>query len=173
MDKISSKYIIKNIVSYCSLYIFLKIIKISKKLQNFLDISLNTYQKIFLLKKLQINYDGINIDKLIIFLNKEFKNFNNKKDKTILEEIIQKIKKGKISIPATNIPVPQIQQMKVKINNEIKWYKNENIIKLDFKELYSISKEYIRIQPGIFPNLKVLYMNNKFIVPSSMIINLS
>ena len=173
MDKISSKYIIKNILSYCSLNIFLKIIKINKKLQNFLDISLNTYQKIFLLNKLQINYDEINIDKLIIFLNKEFKNFNNTKDKTILEEIIQKIKKEKISIPATNIPVSSYQQMKITLNNEIKWYKNENIIKLDFKELYSISEKYIRIPPGIFPNLKVLYINNKFIVPSSMIINLS
>lgn len=173
MDKITSKYIIKNIESFCSLNIILKIIKINKKLQNLLDISLNTYQKIFLLQKLPINYDEINIDKLIIFLNKEFKNFNNKKDKTILEEIIQKIKKEKVSIPTTNIPVSANQQMKVVLNNEIKWYKNENIIKLDFKELYSISQKYITIPPGIFPNLKVLYINNKFIAPSSIIINLS
>ena len=172
MDKITSKYIIKNIESFCSLNIILKIIKINKKLQNLLDISLNTYQKIFLLQKLPINYDEINIDKLIIFLNKEFKNFNNKKDKTILEEIIQKIKKEKVSIPTTNIPVSANQQMKVVLNNEIKWYKNENIIKLDFKELYSISQKYITIPPGIFPNLKVLYINNKFIAPSSIIINL-
>ena len=95
MEKISSKFVLKNIISYSSFNLFLKLVKLNKKLQNFLDISLFTYQKIFLLKKIQINYDEINIDKLIECLNKEFKNFNNKNDKKTIEEIIKEIKKDK------------------------------------------------------------------------------
>ena len=63
--------------------------------------------------------------------------------------------------------------MKITKAIEIKWHKNENTIKLDFKEFYSIPEDYIRIPPGLFLNLKVLYINNKLIAPSSMIINLS
>ena len=173
MEKISSKFVLKNIISYSSFNLFLKLVKLNKKLQNFLDISLFTYQKIFLLKKIQINYDEINIDKLIECLNKEFKNFNNKNDKKTIEEIIKEIKKDKTFLPPNNFQVSASQQMKIKLRNEINWFKNENVIKLDFKEYYSISEDYIIIPPGIFPNLKVLYMNNKLIAPSSMIINLS
>ena len=78
MKKIFCKYFLKNIISYSSIILFLKIIKINKKLHNILDISLYTYQKIFLLEKMQINYDEINIDKLIGYLNKEFKNLTTK-----------------------------------------------------------------------------------------------
>lgn len=58
-DKISSKYILKEIFSYIQLNKSLNIIKKSQKLQKVLDISLFTYQNIFLFNKLKINYDTL------------------------------------------------------------------------------------------------------------------
>ena len=161
-------------MEYSSFYLFLKVLKINKKLRNFLDISLFLYQKIFILQKLKINFDGINIDKLIQLLNKEFKNFNNLNDKNNLVKIIEEIQNDKNNFYSQkNIIVAQNQEIKISLTKEIKWTKNENIIKLDIQQLYNIPEKQITIPSGVFPNLKVLYMNNKFIVPSSMVINLS
>ena len=48
-----------------------------------------------------------------------------------------------------------------------------NIIKLDFSEINMNLEEQINVPSGLFPNLKVLNTNNNFIIPSSMLINLS
>ena len=49
----------------------------------------------------------------------------------------------------------------------------QNIIKLDLSGIYSDLQEQIKIPSGLFPNLKVLDVNDNFIIPSSIIINLS
>ena len=48
-----------------------------------------------------------------------------------------------------------------------------NIIKLDFSAINTNLEEQINVPLGLFPNLKVLNTNNNFIIPSSMLINLS
>ena len=173
MEKISSKYIIQNIISYSSFNIFLKLIQTNKKLQKFSDVSLYSYQKLFLLKKLKINFDDISTDKLIQFLNIEFKNFTTSNDKKIFEKLIEEIKKEKTFIKPQNILVKPDHEIKSTLKKEINWTRNENLIKLDLQELYLLTEDQKIIHSSFFPNLKVLYINNKFIVPCSIIINLS
>jgi len=59
------------------------------------------------------------------------------------------------------------------IDKDLIWVSDINIIKLDFSEIISNIKEQINIPSNLFPNLKVLNINNNFIIPTSMMINLS
>lgn len=177
MEKIQSKYTLKNIISYIPSNTFLKLLKTNKRFQKFVDISILTYQKSFLLQKLPINYNGINVDALLEFLNTEFNNFTNINDKNNLIKIVEDIKKENSCI-ITNIKdkfLLNIEQVKGKeqeditnISRLINLSANINIVRLN---LY-LEKEKI-IPSGLFPNLKILAINNYCIIPASMMINLS
>jgi len=171
MEKISNKYLSNLILSYIPFNTLLKIIKKSKKYQEDLDISLFTYQSIFIFKKLKINYDEINIDKLIEFINNEFK---IKVNKELFEKIIEDKKAEKAIVPMNNLSINENQEKKLdNIDKNINWVSDINIIKLDLSKIISNLEEQINIPSNLFPNLKVLNVNNNFIIPCSMIINLS
>ena len=171
MEKISNKYLLNILFSYIPFNALLNIIKKSKKYQKEFNISLFTYQSFFIFKKLKINYDIINIDKLINFIINEFK---IKVDKNLLEKVIEEKKAEKAIIPINNLPINQNQEKKIlNIDKDLTWVSDINIIKLDFSEIITNLEEQINIPSKLFPNLKVLNVNNNFIIPSSMIINLS
>ena len=171
MEKISNKYLSNLIFSYIPFNTLLKIIKKSKKYQEDLDISLFIYQSIFIFKKLKINYDEISIDKLINFINNEFKIEVNK---DLFEKIIEEKKAEKAIVPMNNLSINENQEKKIdNIDKNINWVSDINIIKLDLSKIISNLEEQINIPSNLFPNLKVLNVNNNFIIPCSMIINLS
>ena len=65
--------------------------------------------------------------------------------------------------------------MKIKFGEKIFPILNINIIKLELindENNYDL-KEQVVIPFGLFPNLKILHTNNKYILPCSMIINLT
>lgn len=213
IDKILSKYIFQNIVSYVPDATFKNIVKYNKKLQKDLDISLYTYQKLFLQNKLQICFKDVSFTKvgewkrptwgkqsdflpskkfefnvLIEFLKKEFNNFNDKKDKKILEKIIKEILKEKELYKFEKIINTQKQIKLIDFNKKIKWSKDANIIELnlhskDLEKSYffnnSYDKDYIKnikkieIPTGLFPNLKILKIATNSIIPASLVMNLS
>ena len=171
MEKISNKYLSNSIFSFIPFKTLLNIIKISKKYQEDLNISLFTYQSIFIFKKLKINYDEISIDKFIEFINDEFK---LKINKNLFEKLIEEKKAEKAIIPMNKLSINKEQEKLIdNIDKNIIWVSDINIIKLDFSKIISNLEEQINIPPNLFPNLKVLNINNNFITPSSMVINLS
>lgn len=166
MDKISNKYLLKEIFSYIKLNKFLNIIKKNKKYQKALDIPLFTYQSIYLFKKLKIDYDTINNDKLYSFITDEFK---IKVDKALFVKMIEEKKVGEAIMPINHLSINKNQELKI-LNKDINWISDINIIKLDL--IRSNPGEQIIIPSGLFPNLKILNVNNNFITPSSLIIPL-
>ena len=167
LDQISNKYLLNIIFSLIPLNKFLDIIKKSKKYQKKLNVSLFNYQSMFL-SKLKINYDTINIDKFTEFIREEFK---IKIDKKVFEKIIEEKKKGETIIQINNLPINNNQELKfLNIDKDITWISDKNIIKLDFSGIISNLQEQVKI---LFPNLKVLNVNDNFIIPTSIIINLS
>ena len=123
------------------------------------------------LSKLKINYDTINIDKFTEFIREEFK---IKIDKKVFEKIIEEKKKGETIIQINNLPINNNQELKfLNIDKDITWISDKNIIKLDFSGIISNLQEQVKIPSRLFPNLKVLNVNDNFIVPTSIIINLS
>lgn len=170
LDQISNKYLLNIIFSLIPLNKFLDIIKKSKKYQKKLNVSLFNYQSMFL-SKLKINYDTINIDKFTEFIREEFK---IKADKKVFEKIIEEKKKGETIIQINNLPINNNQELKfLNIDKDITWISDKNIIKLDFSGIISNLQEQVKIPSRLFPNLKVLNVNDNFIVPTSIIINLS
>ena len=107
MEKISNKYLSNSIFSYIPFNTLLNIIKKSKKYQEDLNISLFTYQSIFIFKKLKINFDEINIDKFIEFINDEFK---LKINKNLFEKLIEEKKAEKAIIPMNNLSINKEQE---------------------------------------------------------------
>ena len=170
LDQISNKYLLNIIFSLIPLNKFLDIIKKSKKYQKKLNVSLFNYQSMFL-SKLKINYNTINIDKFTEFIREEFK---IKADKKVFEKIIEEKKKGETIIQINNLPINNNQELKfLNIDKDITWISDKNIIKLDFSGIISNLQEQVKIPSRLFPNLKVLNVNDNFIVPTSIIINLS
>ena len=170
----------KNLFNIITSYIFkdicMKIIQYNKKLQNYINISLYSYQKLFIKNKIPINFKKEeNKNKIISFLIKEF-GFRN--DKKTFENIINELIKEKESFKLKKIPFNFYKKESLpKINwNEI----NTNIVELDLSKytddiMLSLNikdKNYIKIPKGIFPNLKSLTMRPSFIVPASLITNL-
>ena len=171
-----SKNLFNVIISYISNDACLKIIQYNKKLQKYINISLYSYQKLFIKNKIPINFKKEeNKNKIISFLIKEF-GFKN--DKKTFENIINELIKEKESFKLKEIPFNLYKKESLpKINwNEI----NTNIIELDLSKyiddimssLNIQDKNYVKIPKGIFPNLKVLTMKPNFIVPVSLITNL-
>ena len=73
-----------------------------------------------------------------------------------------------------NLSINENQEKKIdNIDKNINWVSDINIIKLDLSKIISNLEEQINIPSNLFPNLKVLNVNNNFIIPCSMIINLS
>ena len=107
-----SKYILQYISFYLPESTFPEIIKYNKSLQKKLDISLLTYQNLFLRNKLLINYRELekfkikktetdlpritfDLNELMQFLKNEFNSFTKKNDKQIIEKIIKEILEAK------------------------------------------------------------------------------
>ena len=99
MSKISqSCFLIKlsfNSIQLVSLHIpfirLLNIIKFSKKFKLLLDASLYDYKKLFLLKRIPINYTTVSLKEVQFLLNNEFGNFKKEEDENILANIIKEI----------------------------------------------------------------------------------
>ena len=171
----------KNLFNIITSYIFkdkcLKIIIYNKKLQKYLNISLYSYQKLFIKNKIPINFKKEeNKKRIISFLIKEF-GFKN--DIKKFEKIINELTKEKESF---KLEKPTINFAERKSLPKINWEEiNTNIIKLDLsKYTYDIisslnpkDEKCIKITQGIFPNLKSLIMKPNFIVPASVITNLT
>ena len=133
-DEISSKYILKEIFSYIQLNKSLNIIKKSQKLQKVLDISLFTYQNIFLFNKLKINYDTLDYDKLFSFITDEFK---IKIDKNLFIKMIEEKKAKEAIMPINNLSINKNQELKIS-QIDINWISDINIIKLIFREYFQM-----------------------------------
>ena len=99
MSKISqSCFLIKlsfNSIQLVSLHIpfirLLNIIKFSKKFQLLINASLYDYKKLFLLKRIPINYTTVSLKEVQFLLNNEFGNFKKEEDENILANIIKEI----------------------------------------------------------------------------------
>ena len=171
----------KNVFNIITSYIYkdicMKIIKYNKKLQEFISISLYSYQKAFIKNKISINFKKEeNKKRIISFLIKEFGFKNNKKIfEKIINEIIEEKESFKLEKPTFNI-------IERKSLPKINWKEiNTNIIKLDLSKytddiilsLKPKDEKCIKIPQGIFPNLKSLIMKPNFIVPASLITNLT
>ena len=99
MSKISqSCFLIKlsfNSIQLVSLHIpfirLLNIIKFSKKFQLLINASLYDYKKLFLLKRIPINYATVSLKEVRFLLNNEFGNFKKEEDENILANIIKEI----------------------------------------------------------------------------------
>ena len=171
----------KNLFNIIASYIYkdncLKIIKYNKKLQKYLNISLYSYQKLFIKNKIPINFKKEeNKKKIISFLIKElgFKN-DRKKFEKIINELIKEKESFKLEKPTINFAerksLPKINWKEI----------NTNILKLDLSKytddiissLNPKDEKKIKIPEGIFPNLKSLIMKPNFIVPASVITNLT
>ena len=171
----------KNLFNIITSYIFndtcMKIIKYNKKLLKCVGISLYSYQKLFIKNKIPINFKKEeDKNKIISFLIKEF-GFKN--DKKTFEKIINELIKEKESFKLKAVPfINFFKESLPKINwNEI----NENIVELQLSKytndiMLSLNikeRNGIKIPKGIFPNLKSLTMEPNFIVPASLITNLT
>ena len=166
------------IISYIPKDICMSIIQYNKQLQKYINISLYSYQKLFIKNKIPINFKKEEDKKRIIsFLIKEFcfkidiKVFENIINELIKEKESFKLGKSIFILDEWKKPLPKI------IWKEI----NTNIIKLDLSKynddiissLNHKDDEKIKIPQGIFPNLKKLIMKPNFIVPVSLIANLT
>ena len=171
----------KNLFNIIASYIYkdniLKIIKYNKKLQKYLNISLYSYQKLFIKNKIPINFKKEeNKKKIISFLIKEF---GFKKDIKKFEKIINELIKEKESF---KLEKPTFNFAERKSLPKVNWKEmNTNILKLDLSKytddiissLNPKDEKKIKIPEGIFPNLKSLIMKPNFIVPASVITNLT
>ena len=171
----------KNVFNIITSYIFndilMKIIKYNKKLQNYLNKSLYSYQKLFIKNKIPINFKKEeNTKRIISFLIKEF-GFKN--DKKKFEKIINELIKEKESF---KLEKPTFNFAERKSLPKINWKEiNTNIIKLDLSKytddiilsLNPKDEKFIKIPEGLFPNLKSLSIKPNFIVPASLITNLT
>ena len=135
-----SKNLFNVIISYISNDACLKIIQYNKKLQNYINISLYSYQKLFIKNKIPINFKKEeNKNKIISFLIKEF-GFRN--DKKTFENIINELIKEKESFKLKEIPFNFYKKHSLpKINwNEI----NRNIEELDLSKYIDDIIKYSR-----------------------------
>ena len=171
----------KSLLNIIASYIFedirLKIFKYNKKFQKYLDISLYSYQKLFIKNKIPINFKKEeNKKRIISFLIKEF-GFKKevKKFGKIIDELIKEKESFKLEKPTINF-------LERKSLPKINWKEiNANIIKLDLSQytndiissLKPKDEKCIKITQDIFPNLKSLIMKPNFIVPASLITNLT
>ena len=173
-----SRYIFNIIISHISVIRKMNLIKYNKKLQNNLNISLLSYQKLFIKNKIPINFKKEkDKKKLISFLIKEF-SLKNKKD--IYENMINEIIKEKESF---KFEKEKLNLMFGKPSQKLDWNEvNPKITDLklykgDYNSITNINNddEYFKLPSNIFPNLKSLEIaiNPKFLVPVSMLTNLN
>ena len=171
----------KNLFYIITSYIFkdncLKIIKYNKKLQKCLNITLYSYQKLFIKNKIPINFKKEEDKKRIIsFLIKEF-GFKNdiKTFEKIINELIKEKESFKLEKPTFNFAkrnsLPKINWKEINTNIiklELSKYTDDIISSLNIKD-----EKCIKIPESIFPNSKSLTMKPNFIVPASLITNLT
>ena len=173
-----SRYIFNIIISHISVIRKMNLIKYNKKLQNNLNISLLSYQKLFIKNKIPINFKKEkDKKKLISFLIKEF-SLKNKKD--IYENMINEIIKEKESF---KFEKEKLNLMFGKPSQKLDWNEvNPNVTDLklykgDYNSITNINNddEYFKLPSNIFPNLKSLEIaiNQKFLIPVSMLTNLN
>jgi hypothetical protein len=128
----------KNLFNIIASYIYkdniLKIIKYNKKLQKYLNISLYSYQKLFIKNKIPINFKKEeNKKKIISFLIKEF---GFKKDIKKFEKIINELIKEKESF---KLEKPTFNFAERKSLPKVNWKEmNTNILKLDLRNILMI-----------------------------------
>ena len=171
-EKEINKYLIKKISTYIPISHYMKIIKYNKKLQEFNDISLYTYQLYFIKNKFDIKWVGENIDKNFLFILKEFE--INSLDKKNFEKIITELKKEKEAFSIDkDLDFFGLNFIK-KINFNLIY---TNLIMLDLSDDDFVNdnfnydkNERIKIPGGIFPNLRFLYADSNSIIPVSMLI---
>ena len=133
--KIKSKYVSKEIFSFISYNKFLQMVKYNKSFQKKENISLYSYQKVFLENKISIDFNRLSIDELINFLNKEFNNFTKANDKKNLQKIIKEIESNKTSIKEKKKEKAKGKEKKptvIQLTQNINWkqYNNKNIVEL-------------------------------------------
>ena len=173
-----SKYLFKNISLYVPFNIMINIVKYNKKYQSYLEVNLPLYKKLFLKKRLPIDYDGIGFDKLRAFLKEEFNSFTKNSDKKILKKIIEEIKEenkvDKIESDQYNYDFEYI-----KYNRNLTWSAFNQLICLKlYSDNYDLPThcypnfEQIIVPAGLFPNLKILYTDTNYILPASILKNL-
>ena len=170
-EKEINKYLIKKISTYIPISHYMKIIKYNKKLQEFNDISLYTYQLYFIKNKFDIKWVGENIDKNFLFILKEFE--INSLDKKNFEKIITELKKEKEAFSIDkDLDFFGLNFIK-KINFNLIY---TNLIMLDLSDDDFVNdnfnydkNERIKIPGGIFPNLRFLYADSNSIIPKSEI----
>ena len=76
-------------------------------------------------KKLKIDYDTINNDKLYSFITDEFK---IKVDKALFVKMIEEKKVGEAIMPINHLSINKNQELKI-LNKDINWISDINIIK--------------------------------------------
>ena len=173
-----SKYLFKDILSYVPFNIMINFVKYNKKYQSYLEVNLPLYKKLFLKKRLPIDYDGIGFDKLRAFLKEEFNSFTKNSDKKILKKIIEEIKEenkvDKIESDQYNYDFEYI-----KYNRNLTWSAFNQLICLKlYSDNYDLPThcypnfEQIIVPAGLFPNLKILYTDTNYILPASILKNL-
>ena len=172
----------------------LDLIRYSKKFQSIFDISLLTYQRYFLLKNIKINFSTISLKELLFLLKKEFNNFNKPGDDIVLAKLIKEINNGEQLIKVKKNDSYLIKEF----NNNYFYYKyksafmtkiddipyNKRLVALyldsaEYAESYLLSKNiffktnsFNKRNHGSFPYLKILKINNNFVIPFSMLMNL-
>ena len=170
----------KNLFNIITSYIFkdicMKIIQYNKNLQKYINISLYSYQKLFIKNKIPINFKKEeNKKRIISFLIKEFGFKNDKKTfENIINDLIKEKESFKFEESIFNEwkkPLPKINWKEININIlklDLSKYTDDIILSLNYKD-----DKCIRIPQDIFPNLKSLIMKPNFIVPVSIITNLT
>ena len=176
IEKIS-KNLFDVITSYLFNDICMKIIQYNKKLQKYINLSLYSYQKLFIKIKIPINFKKEeDKKKLISFLIKEF-GFKTdiKTFEKIINELIKEHESFKLEKPSFNSferkSLPKINWNDINtdiLKLELSKYTDDIILSLNTKD-----EKCIKIPQDIFPNLKSLTMKPNFIVPVSLIKNLT
>ena len=175
IEKKLNKYLIKNISTFIPIIHYMKIIKYNKKLQEFNDISLYTYQLYFIKNIFDIKWVGENIDENFLFILEEFK--INSLDKITFGKIITELKKEKEAFSINKSTYFSFKNFITKINLNLIY---TNLIMLDLSENDFVKDNFnydenkrIKIPGGIFPNLRILCADSNCIIPVSILINLT
>ena len=183
------KYLIRILTTFIPHERLANLVKFNKKLQNKIDISLYTYQKLFLQNKILIDYKDISfiklkkfkppsswgknreilpptkieIPKFIEFLNNEFDVFTKENERKIVEKIIKEILKEKELYKIEKQIFTKNQIKFIPIEDKIKWRNDSNIVELN---LHNVDLE----EENFFNYEKK--KKNKIIIPSGLFPNL-
>ena len=176
-----SKNLLLEIKAYIPFKCTLNIFRHSKKYQEYLNINISTYQKWFINNKLKFDFDFINNDNLLSFFQKEFHNFTSEEDKAFFIKIIEEIRNEK-KIKESISHIPSLIRKNIQYEENLIWREDKNINYLILGYEYicrhgskfriTDESEQKIIPSQCFPNVKVISIENNFIIPASMMKNL-